>query len=170
MRDRSFVRPLLACLLLVGCSGNAASEPAPAGPDTAWIASLKPWYCGAEALPPKTAKDGATQAQSRDLAVRIKPGTGSFTAVYGSVNGIDKSVGSFTRLNVTGTGAATMRFDNDQRQNGDVTLAFAPDFSTVTVTWVAAKLPPGSSPMPTAPTVLTAAAGSSACVAGALIR
>jgi len=170
MRDRSLVRPLLASLFLVACSGSPAAEAPPAGPDTAWIASIKPWYCGAEALPPKTAKDGASQVQSRDLAVRIKPGATSFTAVYGSVNGIDKSVGSFTRLKVTGTGAATMRWDNDQRQNGDVTLAFAPDYSTVTVTWAATKLPPGSSPMPTAPTVLTAAAGSSACVAGGLIR
>ena len=169
MRRPLPLAPVVACLFLLACSGAEAPKAAPV-PSDAWVTSVKPWYCGPEPLPALTGKDGAAQPQNREVAMKLVPGKSSFTAIYAAVNGTDKSVGSLTRFVSTGERTATMRWENDQRQNGDVVLSFAPDFATLTLTWKANKTPPGSSPVPGVTTTLTAAAGSSACVAGGMIR
>ncbi len=162
-------RFVLACVLSMGCGFGGSGSTAPE-PTTSWLSGLKPWYCGAEALPPKVGKDGAATPQVRDVALKIVPGSESFTAIYAAANGNDKSVGSLTRFTGTGERTATMRWENDQKQKGQALLAFSPDLSTVTVTWTAEVTPPGSSPVPPAPTTLTAAPGPAACVAGGMIR
>lgn len=159
--------------LLGACGGGTSEKPAaPASaPSSAWIASVKPWYCGTEALPPKVGKDGVSTPQVRDVAIKVVPGSGSFTAIYGATaGGNDKSIGSWTRFVAGAERAATLRWENDQKQKGDVELTFSPDYSTVTVKWTAAVTPPGSSAVPPAPTTLTAAAGPAGCSAGTLIR
>jgi hypothetical protein len=169
---------LIGAGLLVGCGTPEKPAPPPSASGAAWIASVKPWYCGTEALPPRVGPDGVSTPQARDVALKVVPGKDSFTVIYASLLGAgaasgsanDKSIGTMTRFAATGERGATLRWENDQKQKGDTALAFSPDFSTVTVTWTASVTPPGSSPVPPAPTTLAAAAGSSACVAGTLIR
>ena len=64
--------------LLVGCGGGEKAAPPPA-PSAAWTAAVKPWYCGPEALPPKSA---GGEARQRDVAVKIVPGKDGFTALH----------------------------------------------------------------------------------------
>ncbi|MES2639358.1 MAG: hypothetical protein V4850_07730 [Myxococcota bacterium] len=170
---------LIGAGVLVGCGTPPASPaPPPPSPTTAWIAGMKPWYCGTESLPPRVGADGVSTPQARDVALKIVPGKDSFTVIYASLLGAgaasgsanDKSIGTMTRFAAAGERGATLRWENDQKQKGDAALAFSPDFATVTVTWTPSATPPGSSPVPPAPTTLAAAAGSSACVAGTLIR
>lgn len=162
-------RIVLACVLAMGCGLGSEPKPVPE-PTIAWLSGLQPWYCGAEALPPKVAKDGTSTPQVRDIAIKMVPGRDSFTAIFAAVNGNDKSIGSLTRFTVTGERTATLHFENDRKQKGEAALAFSPDFSTLTVTWTASVTPPGTSPVPPAPTTLAAAPGPAACAAGGMLR
>ncbi|MDP2312582.1 MAG: hypothetical protein Q8P41_06720 [Pseudomonadota bacterium] len=162
----------LTAATLTGCSGNEAPAEAPVvdAPKADWVAGVKPWYCGTEALPALVGKDGTSTPQSRDVALKIMPGTGSLTALFAAKSGNDKIVGSMTRFVATADHAATLHWENDQKQKGEAALVFAPDYGTVTVTWTPSATPPGTSPVPAGPATLTAGAGSSACVTGGMIR
>lgn len=168
-------RLVLVWMAAMGCGGGGEPAKAPAPVPVGWIAAVKPWYCGPEALPPRVSKEGVSKegvstARTRDIALKIVPGTDSFTAIWAAADGTDSAIGSLTRFTSDTDGTATLRWENDRKQKGEARLAFAPDFATVTVTWTAEVTPPGSPAVPPAPTTLTYAPGPAACVAGGMLR
>lgn len=167
VRVAGLVTVLASCL--IGCGSAAGPEAAAVNP-AEWLGGVKPWYCGVEALPPMLGKDGVSVPRSRTIAMKIVPLPESFTAVYSTANGNDKSVGSFTRFVGGAARTATLNWQNEQRQKGDALIVFSPDYKTAALTWTLTSDRPGGSSVPSAPTTLTAATADAECVKSGLLR
>jgi hypothetical protein len=121
---------LLSVVTLLACGGGT-----PAPPDTTWVRSVKPWYCGSEQVEAKETASGARAARSRDMAMKVAPGQDSLTAVYALENAGERYIGHLTRFEPTGPRAATLAWENDRKQKGKAQLTFSEDFQSLTVAW-----------------------------------
>jgi hypothetical protein len=143
-------------LFLVACFGKTEAPPsAPEAAPTSWVSGIKGWYCGEET------RTEADKPRVFNVALKLAPGKDgtSFTGTYAKVEGRDKEIGGLTHFVAGGERTATLKYADSAKKKGEATFVFAPDYSSVTVTWGAENL-----------TATLAASEMSRCVAGPLIK